>query len=128
MTRFDNIPNKNIAIFLPHCLRHKDCPAENKGEGYDCVDCGRCGIGKFAKDAKAAGYKIFIVPGASMVKKIIKKNDFKVVIGVACKVELKQAEEMLKNTRIITASVPLKKDGCVNTEVGWDELRKVCNI
>lgn len=122
------IDNKEKAIFLPHCLRHKDCPARMKEDGLACINCGKCGIGPFRKDALDAGYNIYICPGGSMVKSIIENNGFKEVIGVACGFELKEAHGFLKGKKLKVKSVQLSKDGCVNTEVDWDKVRKVCGL
>lgn len=123
-----NIPKDKIAIFLPHCLKSRDCPAKMGDKGLECINCGRCGIGPFRKKATNAGFKVFIVPGGSMVKKIIENNDFQAVIGVACTVELAQAYDMLEKKDIISLSVPLSKDGCVDTEVDWKEVEEICKL
>ena len=72
-------------IFLPHCLRSQDCKARLDANGYNCINCGKCEIGGFKKQAEEAGYHVFIVPGASMVKKIVKEHgSAEMIIGVAC--------------------------------------------
>ena len=113
-------------IFLPHCLRVKGCKAELTAQGYKCVSCGSCGIAEFLKEAESKGYKVFIVPGGSMIKKILKDipNPEK-VIGVACDVELKEGHELMKKMKIKSDSLKLSKDGCVNTEVDFEKLKKM---
>ncbi len=126
--KFKNILNKEKAIFLPQCLRNNECPAKMGVNGIECINCGRCNIGKFKKDAENQSYNIFIVPGGSLVNKIIKNNDFKAVLGVACIPELKQAFEVMKKKRLVSLAVPLTKDGCVNTEVKWEKVRELCGL
>ena len=120
--KFKQLPNKDKAIFLPHCLRHQECPAKIGSVGLECIKCGRCKIGEFKDKAEKAGYNLFVVPGGSLVKKIISNNNFKAVLGVACNVELEQAFDMLKKEKIISLAIPLLKDGCVNTEVEWEKF------
>lgn len=126
--KFKSIPNKEKAIFLPHCLRNKDCKAIMGENGLMCVNCGKCGIGKFKKDAEEKGYKVFIVPGGSLVKKIIKKNDFKAVLGAACIPEIEQAFDFIKKTKLIAVAVPLLRDGCVNTDIDWKRVRELAGL
>jgi len=128
ITDFKKIPNNEKAIFLPHCLRDRECPAKIGCGGLECINCGKCSIGPFKKDAEDAGYKVFIVPGGSLVKKILEKNNFKAVLGVACNPELEQAFDFIKEKDLISLSVPLLKDGCVDTEVEWEKVREVAGL
>ena len=82
--KFRHVPAEKTLIFLPHCLRHRDCPATLQKEGLNCTKCGLCSIGVIKKKADSLGYKLYIVPGSSFVKKIVKENNFQAVIGVAC--------------------------------------------
>ena len=38
--QYRKIPADKTLIFLPHCLRHKDCPATLQKEGLNCTECG----------------------------------------------------------------------------------------
>ena len=58
---------------MPQCLRSVQCPAKLTPEGIMCIDCGRCGIGEAKRYAEGMGYKFFVVPGSSFIKRIIKK-------------------------------------------------------
>ena len=122
-SKFQEIPYKERAIFLPHCLRHPDCKAKTTDEGIVCLNCGKCNISGFKKEAEDLGYKLFIVPGFSLTKKLIEKHKPKAVIGVACNDELREA--VSSNIEPISQVLPLLKDGCVNTEVNWKNLREI---
>ncbi len=129
LAKIKSIPNDKIAIFLPHCLRHLECPAKmDSSLGLLCVNCGKCGIGPFKVQAEEKGYNVFIAPGGSMVERLIEKNNFKAVIGVACNKELDLAFRMLKDKNIISLAVRLSKDGCVATSVNWDKVKEVCSL
>ena len=113
-------------IFLPHCLRSVECKSKLGRYGYELIGCGRCRICEFKKKAESLGYKVFIVPGASIIKKILKefpKPDM--AIGVACDAELKEGIALMKKEGINSKSLMLLKDGCVNTEVDFDKLYKM---
>ncbi len=123
---FSKVPYDKRALFLPHCLRHaKLCEARVNGVGYECRECGRCKIYGLKKEAEKLGYKVYIVPGGSMVFKILKKTKPKAVAGVACYFELEQAIEKLSRAGIPHLSVPLSKDGCKNTKV---DVKSVMDI
>jgi hypothetical protein len=60
-----------------------------------------------------------VVPGGSLVYKLIKELKPKAVLGVACLKELIMA---LEEVRIPAQGVILSRDGCVNTDVHLEEV------
>lgn len=116
-TRSD--PQKRILVF-PQCLRSPECPAPLTRYGIMCRECGRCVISTLKKKAESLGYRVYIVPGGSFVKRIIKKDEPSGSLGVACGYELNYS--MMEVSSVCpVAGVPLLKDGCYCTEVD-DEL------
>lgn len=113
--KFREIPAEKTLIFLPHCLRHRDCPATLQKEGLNCTECGLCSIGVIKKKAEPLGYKLYIVPGSSFVKKIVMENKFKAVLGVACHEDLNQMMMLLSD--FYPQGVLLEKTGCFETKV-----------
>ena len=113
--KFREIPAEKTLIFLPHCLRHKDCPATLQKEGLNCTECGLCSIGVIKKKAEPLGYKLYIVPGSSFVKKIVMENKFEAVVGVACHEDLNQMMMLLSD--FYPQGVLLEKTGCFETRV-----------
>ena len=123
--KFKEVPANKTLIFLPHCLRHRDCPATLQKDGVNCTCCGLCSIGVIKKKAKPKGYKIYIVPGSSFVKKIVRENKFKAVTGVACHEDLNQVMMLLSD--FCPQGVLLKKTGCYETTVDVSEVLKIIN-
>ena len=113
--KFKNIPAEKTLIFLPHCLRHKDCHATLQKDGLNCTECGLCSIGVIKKKSEPLGYKLYIVPGSSFVKKIVMENKFQAVIGVACHEDLNQMMMLLSD--FCPQGVLLEKTGCFETKV-----------
>lgn len=113
--QYKKIPADKTLIFLPHCLRHKDCPATLQKEGLNCTECGLCSIGVIKKKAEPLGYKLYIVPGSSFVKKIVMENKFQSVLGVACHEDLNQMMMLLSD--FYPQGVLLEKTGCFETKV-----------
>ena len=61
-----------------------------------------------------------LFPGSSFVKKIVKENNFKAVIGVACHEDLNQMMMLLSD--YCPQGVLLSKTGCFETKV---DIKKV---
>ena len=113
--KFKEIPAEKTLIFLPHCLRHRNCPATLQKEGLNCTKCGLCSIGVIKERSEPLGYKLYIVPGSSFVKKIVMENKFKAVLGVACHEDLNQMMMLLSD--FCPQGVLLEKTGCFETKV-----------
>lgn len=124
---FSRIKPKDRAVFLPHCLRKTNaCKAKLGEDGYACVGCSKdCKVNQIKQVAEGIGYSTFIVPGGSMVAKIIGKYRPKAVFGVACLKELNISAEEIP---IPTQSVELSKDGCVNTDVDLEKVKAALNL
>jgi len=119
---FMNVAPQDICIFLPHCLKSRDCPASTDDEGVHCEKCGRCAMATLVTAAEEAGVRVFCAPGGTLVKALIKKYLPKAVIGVACWKEILLAYELLWNTGIVVHVFPLERDGCFETSVNPESL------
>lgn len=121
---FRKIPYEKRALFLPQCLRCAEkCKAELTEVGYICKECGACCAAyKLKKAAEELGYKAFIVPGGSMVMKILANNYVEGIVGVGCRFELCEAVEKLSATKLWIQGIPLLKDGCKNTTVDIERV------
>lgn len=126
--KFKKIDNKDKLLILPHCLRDPKCKAKLSKNGLECKNCGHCVIGLIKKKAEEVGYRVFIVPGSSFAKRILKENKCKAVLGVACYRDLNISMMKISNLPIVTQGVPLLKDGCFKTEVDVDEIFKKIGI
>ena len=107
-------PNKKIIVF-PHCLRNPNCEAILDETGLVCDCCGKCAIGVIKPKAEKMGYKLFVIPGSTFVKKIVKSNDFESVLGVACCEDLNLT--MMKLADFYPQGVFLSGTGCFKTKV-----------
>jgi hypothetical protein len=113
---------RNKVLVLPHCLRDLKCPGKLGLNGVECVHCGRCSIGDIIKVAEKNNYKVFIVPGSTFLKRVLKEHRPGGVFGVACYSDLFHAMNYLSRKGVPTQGQPLIKDGCVNTLVDVEEL------
>ncbi len=122
--KFSQVPPNERTIFFPQCLRNLKCPARTGEEGIYCINCGKCGIGEIKKEAEKLGYKVFIAPGSSLIKRMVKKYKPKAVLGIGCSMEVKEGTALIEAYGIPVQAVALLRGGCVNTRVDCYKLLK----
>ena len=112
---FQSIDPQDKLLILPHCLRNPHCKAKLEPSGLVCVNCKKCVIGNLKQNAEEMGYKVFVIPGSTFLKKIVEQNHFKAVLGVACYQDLNLS--MMKLSKFSPQGVVLSRDGCFKTKV-----------
>ncbi len=122
---FEAIPVSDRAVFLPQCLRSAQCPANLTPEGLRCVNCGQCTISSALKTLEKIGYRLFIVPGSSFIKRMVKKYRPRAIIGIGCLSEVKEGIDMADKMGLIAIGVVTLKEGCVETSVNWEDVFSV---
>lgn len=122
---------KKKALLLPHCSRKymdSRCKAifDPSIPSYTCAHCSSdCLINKAESLAKKKGYDVYVVPGGSCISKILTRNQYEGVVGVACGEEVKLAVTALGQMNIAGQAVPLIKNGCANTVFNMETLVKI---
>jgi uncharacterized protein len=124
-TEFARVPVAERAIFLPQCLRSSRCPAHLTPEGLKCVNCGQCEVGQGRLLLEQMGYKVFIIPGSSFIKRMAKKFRPKAIIGVGCLSEVKEGMDMADKMGLVVMGVVTLKEGCVETIANWPEIYEI---
>jgi hypothetical protein len=122
MKKFRETPINKRLIFLPQCLRAADCPSKLSPEGIKCINCGHCEVGHAVKSAESIGYKVFIVPGSSFIKRLVRKYKSNAILGVGCITEIKAGLEMCEKLNLFGVGLVLDKAGCVSTVLNWDNF------
>jgi hypothetical protein len=122
---FAKIPVAERAIFMPQCLRSSRCPAHLTPEGLKCRNCGQCDVGNARLLLERMGYKVFIVPGSSFIKRMVKKYRPKAIVGVGCLSEVKEGIDMADKMGLVVMGVVTLKEGCVETIANWPELYEI---
>ncbi len=102
-------------LFLPHCLRSRDCEGRPGEEGLECARCGRCVISGLIDAAEALGIRVFCVPGGSLVEKLARRYRPKALLGVACGKEILLALNTFGSSGVHLLVFPLARDGCFET-------------
>ncbi len=124
-TEFARIPVAERAIFVPQCLRSSRCPAHLTPEGLKCRNCGQCDIGAAHLLLEKMGYKVFIVPGSSFIKRMVKKYRPKAIVGVGCLAEVKEGIDMADRMGLVVMGVVTLKEGCVETIANWPDIYEI---
>jgi len=125
---FASTPVEQRAIFLPQCLRSSKCPSRLGPEGLTCMHCKRCGISAATDHLEKMGYKIFIMPGSTFVKRIVMKYRPRAVLGVGCLMEVREGLELADKLGVPALGLVMLRDGCVETDLNWEELLKMASI
>lgn len=119
------------AVILPQCMRSPKCRARcDPILGYECTKCGMCDIARIVEAADKYNFKVFVVPGDSFVRKILKSYNPGACLGVACYVELTESMQAVSKYMPVQG-VCLIKDGCYDTKVDVDEViskMEMCDV
>lgn len=111
-------------LFLPQCIRHRDCPAHTDYDGLHCTGCGLCSIKEIQAEAKRLGYRVYIAPGSSLVSRKTKLHKPKAALGLGCLFEIKEFMELMARLNVHGQGVILSSAGCVETTYSVDRLLK----
>lgn len=125
---FAAVPVGERAIFMPQCLRSSGCPANLTPEGLKCKNCGQCSVGEARVLLEQMGYRIFIVPGSSFIKRMAKKYRPKAILGIGCLAEVKEGIDMADKMGLVVMGVVTLKEGCVETIVNWPDVYEVAML
>jgi hypothetical protein len=133
------VPFAQRVLLLPHCLRpSQDCPGKMTKQGLDCTECSitSCAIYQLRAAAAEAGYMgVCVAPGGRLAVRFLAERQPAGVVAIACDKELEDGLEAIAqmewtNGRPAVATVPLSRDGCVDTQVDLRTARSVvvsCN-
>jgi hypothetical protein len=125
---FSRVPLAGRAVFVPQCLRSAKCPAHLTPEGLKCVNCGQCTVGEARIFLEKMGYRVFIIPGSSFIKRMVKKYHPRAIIGVGCLTEVKEGIDMADKIGLVAMGVVTLKEGCVETLVNWQDIYDVATL
>ena len=121
--QFAAVPFKKRLLLLPHCLRDVDnCKGTYSSTGLLCAECGACRISEVKRKAETLGYRVITAEGTPEVLRMLLAGQADAILGVACLDSLEKAFGRVGELGIPNAAVPLLVDGCINTEVEFDQI------
>ena len=92
------------------------------------MNCGQCTVGQARILLEKLGYRVFIIPGSSFIKRMVKKYHPKAIIGVGCLTEVKEGIDMADKIGLVAMGVVTLKEGCVETLVSWQDVYDVATL
>ncbi|MCD5408687.1 DUF116 domain-containing protein [Candidatus Bipolaricaulota bacterium] len=134
---FARVPVAERVLLLPHCLRPSgDCPGKTTREGLQCPpDCPhrrRCPIGRLRDEAQRLGYKgVCVAPGGALALRFVQELRPAGILAVACYKELVEGVQALAEApaeRPVVLTLPLLRDGCVDTEVDVEKALRFLRL
>lgn len=127
---FEATPLEERIVLVPQCLRKTDCKAPLGEHGYVCQHCNPdCQVNQITKAAKNLGYKgVYILPGGTMVQKIIDFSQPHAILGIACEKEALLGGLLLQKLGVVGRAILLLRDGCVNTLVKIADVLKTLGL
>ncbi|MBN2475015.1 MAG: polyprenyl synthetase family protein [Pirellulales bacterium] len=120
------VPFHRRLLLLPKCLRAAEvCPADCNETGLLCQDCGACQLTDLRAEARRKGYHVLIAEGSPAVMKIILSGGADALLGVACLDALEKMLDKVLLAGIPCMAVPLLCNGCCDTSVDADWIRRM---
>jgi hypothetical protein len=131
---------ENRVLLLPHCLRPSQrCTARyDRDKGLLCKSCSEdCPINQLKTSAEARGFgDVCIAPGGSLALRYVETRQPEGIVAVACGKELKMGIEAIMSLSnnggslhtMVIVTVPLFRDGCVDTGVDLEAVMKVIDL
>jgi geranylgeranyl pyrophosphate synthase len=124
-----SIPFERRTLLLPPCLRAaSSCRAAFDAFGLVCANCGQCCIGPLWNEARDLGYVVLAVEGTRVVETLLEQGAIDCVIGVSCMPSLSRTFEQVAARGVPGLAVPLLQDGCRNTKVIEEQVRRLLRL
>ena len=129
-----DVPFTQRVLLLPHCLRpSQDCPGKMTKQGLNCTGCPlvECVIHQLRIAADEVGYgDICVAPGGRLAVRFLAERQPAGVVAIACHKELEDGLEAIAQMEWddghpAVVTLPLSRDGCVDTEVDLAMAREV---
>jgi len=65
---------------------------------------------------------VFVVPGSSFIRRMIRKYKPGGILGVGCMNEVKDGLDMCRSAGLPSVGITLSRAGCVSTILDWDHF------
>lgn len=132
---FNQVPAKDKAVMLPHCVVSRKCPGKfSKEEGILCVNCKLCKCGEIKALCEEQGLQFYITPSVGFTKRLTDRKKIRAALGTTCGFEIVRG---IRSTRLTLKGVALRKRkvipqvvlttryDCLDNDADWDLLRRI---
>ncbi|MBI5182797.1 MAG: DUF116 domain-containing protein [Nitrospinae bacterium] len=123
-SRKEGIDNEALLILLPRCLQNFKCKQRVVEDIDNCKDCGQCIITQFKSFRERYKFKINVVTGGNLARRIICRLKPSAILAVACERELVSGIEDIGFISVIGIANYRPEGPCKNTMVDMEEVEK----
>ena len=116
-----------ILILLPRCMQNSECKYNVVNNMENCTSCGKCDVKTIREIIKETGVKAVVVTGGTQARALVKKNNPKIIIAVACERELISGMFDVPNCEVIGLINERPEGPCFNTRFSVAELSATLN-
>lgn len=111
-----------LLVLIPHCLQYSGCSFHVVHDLKNCKRCGKCPLDRLIALKDEIGFKMFVVTGGTLARKIVQENKPQAIVAVACERDLVSGMIDVFPYRTL-GQVNLRPYGpCFNTAVDLEEL------
>ncbi len=107
---------EEVMLLLPHCIQNSQCVLKVTNNAKFCEKCGRCKVGELLEYTAGKNIRMFIATGGTVARKIIKENNPKLIISVACERDLMSGILDVKGIPVIGVTNIQPMGPCFNTD------------
>ncbi|MCT4594901.1 MAG: DUF116 domain-containing protein [Anaeromicrobium sp.] len=111
-----------ILVLLPHCIQKSSCPHKVTTNIENCKKCGQCNIDNILKLKEKYNVNVFVSTGGTLARKIIKENNPKGIIAVACERDLSAGIMDVRKIPVVGVLNERPQGPCINTRVSVDKI------
>ena len=79
---------QEMLILVPSCLQRSECPQKITNDIHECRRCGQCKIKDIIELGEKYGVRCAVATGGRLAVELVKDQDVKAVVAVACEKEL----------------------------------------
>ncbi len=115
---------EEVMLLLPHCLQNNQCGLKVTTNPEACKRCGCCKIGELLEYTKEKKLNIFIATGGTLARKIIKENNPKIIISVACERDLMSGILDVRGIPVVGITNRQPNGPCFNTDVDFTAIKQ----
>jgi uncharacterized protein len=106
-----------ILVLLPHCLQIDVCNRKLTSHIENCVNCGRCPVGKLIEMGNQNGLKLEVVNGGTLARRRVVEFKPDGIIAVACERDLTLGIQDVHPIPVYGVINDRPNGPCFNTEV-----------
>ena len=112
----------NTLILASACLQNSKCKEDVVNDIKNCKECGTCPIGELRAAAEKENIEVAVASGGMMAREISEKVDPRLIIAIACAMELVGGIFAVFPTPVVAIAITRPHGPCRDTQFDIAEL------